>query len=220
MNFTYAWKDKECKFHREIFTPLSFYKKYCDFDLDDMICLINAPTKDKPFEKIYSVEYLGNVVGGQIIKYLNVPSEVIRDAAVAMVKAGRGVWFGADVGKYGDRELGVWDTELFDYELVYGTDINLDKAGRLDYCHSKMGHAMVFTGVDLDESGTPLKWRVENSYGTEVGDKGYHVMNQKWMDEYIFEVMVSKKYLSKALLKVLEEKPVELPPWDPMGALA
>lgn len=91
MNFIYAWKDKECKFHREVFTPLSFYKKYCDFELDDLICLINAPTKDKPFEKMYTVKYLGNVVGGQIIKYLNVPSEVMRDAAVAMVKAGRGV---------------------------------------------------------------------------------------------------------------------------------
>jgi bleomycin hydrolase len=220
MNFTYAWKDKEGKFHREVFTPLSFYEKYCSFDLDDMICLINAPTKGKPFEKMYTVKYLGNIAGGQIIKYLNVPSEVMRDAAVAMVKSGRGVWFGADVSKYDDRELGIWDTELFDYELVYGTNVKLDKAGRLDYCHSKMNHAMVFTGVDLDESGTPIKWRVENSYGTEVGDKGYYVMNQKWMDEYIFEVLVSKKYLSKALLKVLEEKPMELQPWDPMGALA
>jgi len=96
----------------------------------------------------------------------------------------------------------------------------MDKAARLNYCQSRMGHAMVFTGVDIDEKGESQKWRVENSWGTEIGDKGYFVMNQEWFNEYVFEVMVSKKYLSKELLNVLDEKPVELPPWDPMGALA
>jgi len=148
-----------------------------------------------------------------------VPTEIMRVSAASMVKDGHGVWFGADTGKFGDREMGVWDTELFDYKLVYGSEMKLDKAGRLDYCHSKMGHAMVITGVDLIDS-VPQKWRIENSYGTEVGDKGYYVMNQEWFDEYVFEVMVSKKYLSEKLLKSLEEMPIELPPWDPMGALA
>jgi len=217
--FTFSWRDRKNVFHREEFTPRSFFEKYCSFNFDDMVCLINAPTQDKPYNKTYTVKFLGNVVSGQPVLYFNVLAEVMRDAAVEMVKDGQGVWFGADTGKYGDREMGVWDTELFDYELVYGTGMKLDKAGRLDYCHSKMGHAMVFTGVDLEE-GVPKKWRVENSYGTEVGDKGYYVVNQEWFNEYVFEIMISKKYLSKQLLKSLEEKPIELPPWDPMGALA
>jgi bleomycin hydrolase len=218
--FLYQWRDKKGDFHREEFTPLSFYEKYCGFDVDDLVCLINAPTKDKPYNKMFTVKYLGNVVGGEVVRYLNVPITIMRDAAVSMIKEGKGVWFGADTGKYSDRDMGVFDTELFDYELVYGTWLKMDKAARLDYCQSRMGHAMVFTGVDLNEKGIPKKWRVENSYGIEIGDKGYYVMNQDWFNEYVFEVMISKKYLSKELLKVLEEKPIELPPWDPMGALA
>jgi len=109
---------------------------------------------------------------------------------------------------------------VYDYELVYGTRFKLDKAGRLDYGHSRMTHAMVFTGVDLDDSGKPIKWRVENSWGTKLGDKGYMVMADRWFDEFLYEVMVSKKHLSPQLLEVLDTEPAVLPPWDPMGALA
>jgi len=219
--FLWEWRDKEKQFHRHgELTPTEFFEEYVAFDLDDMVCLINAPTADKPYGKMYTVQYLGTVVGGQQIRYLNVAMGRLRKAAAAMIADGHAVWFGCDVGKMLERDMGVLDDQVYDYDLVYGTRFNLDKAGRLDYGHSRMTHAMVLTGVDLDESGEPIKWRVENSWGTENGDKGYFVMSDKWFDEYLFEVVVSKSYLSAELLQVLDTEPIVLPPWDPMGALA
>ena len=219
--FFWEWRDKDKEFHRhgEI-TPTEFFEKYVDVDLDDMVCLINAPTKDKPYSRLYTVQYLGNVVGGQIVRYLNVDIETLRKATADMIVDGQAVWFGCDVGKMLERKMGILDLDVYDFELVYGAPFKLDKAGRLDYGHSRMTHAMALTGVDLDDSGRPIKWRVENSWGTEIGDKGYLVMTDGWFDEFLYEVTVSKKTLSPELLEVLDTEPVVLPPWDPMGALA
>jgi bleomycin hydrolase len=219
--FLWEWRDKDKEFHRhgEI-TPTEFFEQYVGFDLDETVCLINAPTKDKPYRRLYTVQYLGNVVGGHAVRYLNADIKTLKKAAADMIVDGQAVWFGCDVGKMLEREMGILDLEVYDYELVYGTRFKLDKAGRLDYGHSRMTHAMVFTGVDLDDSGKPIKWRVENSWGTKIGDKGYMVMADSWFDEFLYEVMVSKKYLSPKLLEVLDTEPVVLPPWDPMGALA
>ena len=219
--FFWEWRDKDKEFHRhgEI-TPTEFFEQYVGFDLDETVCLINAPTKDKPYRKLYTVQYLGNVVGGHAVRYLNVDIKTLKKAAADMIVDGQAVWFGCDVGKMLEREMGILDLKVYDYELVYGTRFKLDKAGRLDYGHSRMTHAMVFTGVDLDDSGKPIKWRVENSWGTKLGDKGYMVMADSWFDEFLYEVMVSKKRLSPKLLEVLDTEPVVLPPWDPMGALA
>ena len=220
-NFLWEWRDKDKAFHRhgEI-TPNEFFESYVGVDLDEMICLINAPTEDKPYNRLYTVQYLGNVAGGQPVRYLNVDVETLKQATVATIVDGQAVWFGCDVGKMLEREIGILDLDVYDYELVYGTPFKLDKAGRLDYGHSRMTHAMVFTGVDLDDSGKPIRWRVENSWGTKSGDKGYLAMTDRWFDEFLYEVTVSKKYLSPELLAVLDTEPVALPPWDPMGALA
>ena len=219
--FLWEWRDKDKEFHRhgEI-TSTEFFEQYVGFDLDDLVCLINAPTKDKPYRRLYTVQYLGNVVGGQAVRYLNADIETLKQATADMIVDGQAVWFGCDVGKMLEREMGILDLEVYDYELVYGTRFKLDKAGRLDYGHSRMTHAMVLTGVDLDDSNKPIKWRVENSWGTKLGDKGYLVMADGWFDEFLYEVMISKKHLSPELLEVLDTEPVVLPPWDPMGALA
>jgi bleomycin hydrolase len=116
--------------------------------------------------------------------------------------------------------MGAMDLSVYNYKLVYGTDFKLDKAGRLDYQQSRMTHAMVLTGVDLDEKGNPTKWRVENSWGAKIGDKGYMCMMDEWLDEYLYEITIRKEYLPRKLLKVLNTKPIMLPLWDPMGALA
>jgi bleomycin hydrolase len=219
--FYWEWRDKDGEFHRDGWiTPQKFYDKYIDFDLDSMVCLINAPTKDKPYNKMYTVEYLGNVVGGHPVRYLNVDIEVMKKTAAEMVKEGKPVWFGCDAGKRSNRKLGVFDVDIYDYETTYGTEFKLDKAERLDYGQSRMTHAMVFVGVDIDEVGNSRKWRVENSWGPEAGDKGFYMMTDKWFNEYMYEVMVDKKYLPDSLLKVLETEPIKLKPWDPMGALA
>ena len=219
--FTMEWRDRDNKYHREDpLTPHEFYQRYIGLDLDNFVCLINAPTKDKPYNRMYTVKYLGNIVGGNPVRYLNVPVETLIDAAKHLVTDQLPVWFGADAGKARNRDLGVFDTEIYDHDTLYGTTHRLDKAERLDYGYSKMTHAMVFTGVNLDPDGNPNRWRVENSWGTKPGDKGFYTMTTPWFKEYLYEVLVDREYLPEELLPVLETEPIALDPWDPMGALA
>jgi len=217
--FQWEWRDKDGVFHRKgNISPVEFYNEYVDFELDDLVSLINAP--NKPFNKLYTVQYLGNMVGGQDIRYLNVDLNTMKKATIDMIKGHHAVWFGCDVAKMLQTEMGAMDLSIYDYDSVYGTKFQLDKAARLDYEDSEMTHAMVITGVDLDEHGKPRKWRVENSWGAAIGDQGYMSMMDEWFDEYLFEVVVRKEYLSPELVKVLDTEPVVLSLWDQMCSLA
>nr|WP_309696476.1 C1 family peptidase [Armatimonas sp.] len=219
--FLWQWRDKDKNFHRDgILTPEQFCKKYVTVELDELVCLIHCPQATKSYNTLYTIAYLGNVIGGQPIQYLNVEMPALKAATQAMIQDGKPVWFGCDVGKQMDRDLGLMDLELFEYEPLYGTSLELGKTARLDYGQSLMTHAMVLTGVDTDEAGAPRKWRVENSWGEQGGDKGFMVMTDPWFDEYLYEVAVEKKYLPKELLALLEGPLVALDPWDPMGSLA
>jgi bleomycin hydrolase len=220
-SFYWQWRDKEKNFHRDgEITPQEFYKRYVSVDLSDYVCLIHCPQKSKQFHECYTIRYLGNVMGGEIIRYLNVELDIIKNAAVQQLLSGESVWFGSDVGHAFDRELGIFDVNIYDFESVFETSIKLNKAERLDYGQSKMNHAMLFTGVDLDERERPRKWRVENSWGDQLGDKGFMVMTDLWFDEYTYEVVVHKRFVSQEVLDLLKKDPIPLDPWDPMGALA
>jgi bleomycin hydrolase len=219
--FFWQWRDKDKEFHRDgILTPQQFREKYVTFDLDSMLCLIHCPQAETPFNTLYTVNYLGNVVGGHGVRYVNVETDVMKRAAIAMLKDGKSVWFGCDVGKEFDRDLGLMDLELYDYTGVYGLGFGLSKAERLDYGASLMTHAMVFTGVDLDDNDQPRKWQVENSWGDKGGDKGFMLMTDAWFDAYNYEVVVEKQYVAPEIAALLETEPVGLPPWHPMGSLA
>jgi bleomycin hydrolase len=219
--FLWQWRDKDDQFHRDgLLTPLQFYEKHVAYDLESMCCLINCPTRDKHYETLYTIAYLGNVREGEIIRYLNLPVTALKRAAADMIVAGKPVWFGCDVGKMLERELGILHEGTYEFEYVYGEPYSADKAARVEYGESCMTHAMVLTGVDLDHDGAPRKWRVENSWGDKGGDKGFLVMSDRWFDEYVYEVAVEKHFVDRALLPILETEPVVLPPWDPMGALA
>ena len=217
--FDWEWRDKDGYFHRRgNITPVQFYNEYIGVALDDFVTLINAP--NKPFNKIYTVQYLGNVVGGQDTRYLNVPLETMKKATIEMVKGNHAVWFGCDVAKMLQTDLGAMDLSIYDYESVYGTKFQLDKASRLDYEDSEMTHAMVITGVDLDDGGKPRKWRVENSWGAAIGDQGFMYMMDEWFNQYLYEVVVRKEYLSPDLVKIFDTEPVVLSFWDPLCSLA
>jgi bleomycin hydrolase len=219
--FYWEWRDKDDLFHRRgNITPVKFYNEYVGLDLNDFVSLVNAPTKDKPFNRLYTVQYLGNMVGGQDTRYLNVDLKTLKKANVAMIKSNHAVWFGCDVAKMLETKMGAMDLNIYDYELVYGAKFQLDKAARLDYGDSEMTHAMVITGVDLDEQGNPRKWRVENSWGATIGDQGFMYMMDEWFNEYVYEVVVRKEYLSPELLKILDTEPIVLAFWDPLGTLA
>ena len=221
VRFDWQVRDKDKKFHRfENLTPKRFFSDHVGLNLDDFTCLINCPMSDKTYNEVYTVEYLGNVVGGDIIRYLNLPSSRLKECAVQSIRDDDPVWFGCDVGKHFHRDLGVMDMDLFDFELFYGTNFPMNKADRLEYGDSQMTHAMLFTGVDLDKGGKPRKWRVENSWGNKRGDKGYDIMTDKWFDEYNYEIVVHKKYLTDEELEIYQREPVKLSPWDPMGSLA
>jgi len=200
-------------------TPKDFCKKYADINIKDKVCLIHAPMSNKKFNTVYTVEYLGNVIEGQIIKYLNVDVQKLKKSAIQSIKNNEAVWFGCDVGKRFSREQGVLDIGIYDYENVFQTDFKMNKQTRLEYGDSEMTHAMLLTGVDIKKRNS-TKWKIENSWGTKSGDKGYMMMTDEWFDEYTYEIVVDKKYISKRLLQYLDMEPVVLAPWDPMGALA
>ena len=218
--FDFEYTDKDKKYHLEKgFTPLSFKDQYLGNQLDDFVSLINAPTKDKPFGKTYTIKYLGNVVDGKIVTHLNVTMERMKELILAQLKDNRIVWFGSDVGFYGDREEGVWDDTRFDLLTPFGMNLNMDKGESLDYHASQMNHAMCITGVSFKE-GKPSKWKIENSWGTDRAKAGYYIMSASWFDQFVYQAVVDKKYLNQEELKALKEKPIVLKPWDPMGSLA
>ncbi|EGD80166.1 bleomycin hydrolase [Salpingoeca rosetta] len=217
--FDWCYTDTDKKFHRiSNLTPLQFYREYVPFKVEDYQSLIHDPRN--AVERVYTVKYLGNVLGGdrELVKHINVPIDLIRSLCKKQLDQGMPVWFGVDVGKEYHRKMAVMDTRLFDYDLVFGTRPALSKADRLRYGQSLMTHAMVFTGYN-EADGKIDKWRVENSWGKDVGDSGYYLMTDEWFDEYLYQI-VAPKAMVEEMVKVDMKDVVELPPWDPMGALA
>jgi bleomycin hydrolase len=218
--FDFEYRDEEKNYHLDQdLTPKSFYEKYIDLNLEDYVSIINAPTDDKPFMKSYTVDMLGNVVDGKEVKYLNLEMADFKALAVKQLEQGESVWFGCDVGQSSTRDSGIMALDAYDVEDLFDVDLTMTKAERLDYGESMMTHAMVLTGVDIinDQS---KKWKVENSWGEKVGDKGFFVMSDDWMDEYTYQIVVRKEFLTPEQLAAFEAEPTVLAPWDPMGALA
>lgn len=199
----------------------SFFDKYIGVEIDQYISLINSPTEDKPFNQTYTIKYLGNIIEGKIVKHLNLPIEELKKAAVKQLKDGYPVWFGCDVGRSSvvEDERAMLDTKAVDYEALFNVDLKLSKEDALDYGYSMMTHAMTFTGVQMN-GNEPLRFKVENSWGEKFGYKGHFVMTSDWFDQYVYQVVVNKKYLPEKLRKAYEKKAIELKPWDPMGSLA
>ena len=130
------------------------------------------------------------------------------------------VWFGCDTGKLGSRDEGIWDTNLYDYETPFGIKTGMSKGDMLDYNQSSMGHAMVITGVNIVDKNSVDKWKIENSWGDDKGNKGYYIMSDDWFDKFVYQACINKKYLSKEQLEILKQEKIILDPWDPMGSLA
>ncbi len=201
-------------------SPVEFFEKTVGWELSDYVSLINAPTADKPYYRTYTVDFLGNVVEGQPIRYLNIPSSELKAAVIAQLKDNLPVWFGCDVGQWLERDKGAMYLTGLDFSGVLGTDFPLTKAERLDYGESRMTHAMVFYGVNLDDNGHADRFKVANSWGDDKGQKGWYMMDDPWFDEYVYQALIHKKYLNAKQLQALDTEPVHLDPWDPMGALA
>lgn len=221
---TFDWKvhDKEKKFlSHPNQTPKQFYEDHVPTNVSDLVCIVNDPRN--PYECTLTVQMLGNVHEGRDVLYLNLSIEDLMKYAKKTIDNDNPVWFGCDVGAESNMKgHGLMSTELWDYESVFGTSPELSKADRLRYGQSLMTHAMVLTAYDEDSADAelPSQWRVENSWGDDHGDKGYALLKKDWFREYVYEVAVHKDILSDEHKAALSKKPILLPPWDPMGALA
>lgn len=214
----WQWTDRQGHFHRDDeMTPVEFARKYVSIPFDDYVCVVNDPRNE--YGRTYTVEYLGNMVGGKPVIYLNVEMPFMQKLAMESIVAGEPVWFGCDASKMSRPDLGILDHDVFDYETLYGAEFPLSKKDRLLYHESQMTHAMLFTGVDVLD-GVARRWRVEDSYGPARGSGGFHMMTNSWFDEYVYEIATYRKRLPAELQPAFERAPVVLPLWDPMGALA
>jgi bleomycin hydrolase len=198
-------------------TPQEFADEYVDVDWRNYVCIVNDPRNE--YYQTYTVDYLQNVAGGPPVVYLNVPNDEMKDITQKLLEDGVPVWMGCDVGKEMDRKGGYWDANLFNVSELYGVEYGMNKENRLRHGQTMMTHAMLFTGVDVVD-GKPRRWRVENSWGGDTGQKGYYTMNDSWFDEYMFEIAAPKDYLTEKMQASLETEPVVLEAWDPMGSLA
>ena len=231
-SFVWEYYDKDNKYNRWEGTPKDYYDQFCkrkNMDPKDSFSLINDPRNK--YESLYTVERLGNVVGGRPVQCtshlvtsisahridVNVTTEALEDAVIAGIKANTPLFFGCDSGKYSERTKGIWDTEVYNYKLAFGYDLNMDKAQRLRTGESSMTHAMVITAVHLDTKGRPVRYKIENSWSEAAGEAGWFMMTADWFREFVYQVVVPRSIADKRWNKVLDDgHATVLKPWDPM----
>ena len=199
------------------YTPKGFYNEFIGEDLENnYVMIMNDPTRE--YGKVYEIEYDRHVYDGENWLYINLPIERVKELAIASIKDNTAMYFSCDVGKFSNSKKGTLDINNMDYESLFRTKFPMDKKQRIQTYSSGSSHAMTLIAVDLDEAGKPRKWMVENSWGAASGYKGNLIMTDKWFEEYMFRVVLEKKYVPADVLKMLEQKPVLLPAWDPMFA--
>ena len=215
--FTWRYKDADGNISEEkTYTPLSFYKEFVGVDLNDYVMLMNDPSR--PYNALYEIDYDRNSYEGMNWRFINLPNEAIKQFAVESIKNNEAMYFSCDVGKQLDRKNGSLDINNYDYESLMGVEFGMDKKQRILTFESGSSHGMTLVAVDLDNQGAPKKWLLENSWGESSGFKGHLIMTDQWFDEYMFRVVVNKKYIDQKVLDILDTTPTMLPPWDPMFA--
>ncbi|NOY76328.1 MAG: C1 family peptidase [Calditrichaeota bacterium] len=215
--FQWRYKDKDGKLSPlKTYTPKSFFEQVVGTHLDDYVCLYNCPSH--PYNKLFQISLDRNMANYSDMTFVNLPIDSLKTYTFKSIMADEPVWFGCDVGKESYIKRGIMAPSIYDYSDIYGVDFNLTKKERILYHDSVPTHAMVFTGVDV-LNNKPVKWLVENSWGTKAGSKGFLIMFDKWFNHYVYEVVINKKYLPGSVLKILKTKPTVLPPWDPMYAI-
>lgn len=216
--FTYTLRDVRGKeISTETYTPKSFYNKFFAYDLTKAyVMLMNDPSR--PYNKLYEIENDRHVADGYNWRYINLPIEDIKEMAVASIKDSTMMYFSCDVGKFFNRDKGLLDINNYDYGSLMGTEFSMDKTQRIKTFASGSSHAMTLCAVDIDKDNNTKKWLVENSWGPSSGWQGHLILTDEWFDEYMFRLVVDKKYVPAKILRILDQKPTMLPPWDPMFA--
>lgn len=214
-HFDFAWRDKDKKYHcHRNLTPKEFYDKYVGISLADFQPVINEPTPDKDMDRLIAFHAVENMVGKDMLA-LNLSQKALEDLCVKQLKAGQPVWFACDAGAYGARKEGIWDPASVQVEaLLGGFDTTMAKGDRLWYGASSATHAMLLTGVDFDAEGNPTRWKIENSWGKEVGKDGYFVCSEAYFKEFVYEAVIHKDHFTAEQLEMLKKKPQYINAWD------
>lgn len=216
--FTWSQRDEKDKVvNTETYTPQSFYQKYWEGEnlYDNYIMVMNDPLRE--YYKVYQIEYDRHTYDGHDWVYLNLPVEEIKPMAIASIKDSTAMYFSCDVGKFLNRKNGTLTMNNFDYESLFGITLGMDKKQRVQTHASGSSHAMTMIAVDIDkETGKTKKWMVENSWGATSGYKGNVIMTDEWFDNYMFRLVINKKYVDQKYVDMLNQKPIMLPAWDPM----
>lgn len=201
----------------KVYTPKSFYEEFVGEDLEsNYVMIMNDPTRE--YGKVYEIDYNRHVYDGENWLYINLPIERVKEIAIASIKDNTAMYFSCDVGKFFDRKKGVLDIANLDYESLFDTTLPMDKRQRVSTFASGSSHAMTLIAVDIDNNGKTTKWMVENSWGPTSGYKGNVIMTDEWFNEYMFRLVAERKYVPADVLKMLDQKPILLPAWDPMFA--
>jgi len=212
-NYRFIDKNKVAGDYIE-YTPLSFFNEVLTVNTSDYIMFMDDPSRE--YYKLYEIQYDRNVQEGVNWKYINIPAAEIKLMAIESIKAGEALYFSCDVGKQYDKNSSTLDVNNYDYESIYGIDFTLNKKQRIQTFESGSTHGMTLVAVDTDASGNPTKWLLENSWGSIGFDGGHLIMTDQWFDEYMFRMVVNKKYVPAKALEILKQKAIMLPPWDPM----
>lgn len=215
--FTWQYEDSEGNLSKkQTYTPEEFYNEAVGLDLSEFVMFMNDPSRE--YNKLYEIEYDRNMVEGYNWKYINLPNKRIKEFAKASILDNQGMYFSCDVGKQLNKDDGTLALDNYAYDDLFDVNFGIDKAGRIKTYESASTHGMALIGVNITETGETDKWLLENSWGPKSGYKGYLTMTDAWFNEYMFRIIVKKKYIDDKTLKILEQAPIKLPPWDPMFA--
>lgn len=211
--FEWRYKDKDGNLSElKTYTPKSFFEEFVNVDLNEYIMFMNDPTRE--FDNVYEIEFDRHIAEGQNWKYLNLEADKIKQFAIKSIQGNEAMYFSCDVGKQLDKERGYLDVSNYDYESLFGVDFDLDKKERIQTFESGSTHGMALVAVDL-QNDKPVKWLLENSWGN-TGFEGHLIMTDEWFNEYMFRMVIHKSYIDEETIKVLDQDPIMLPPWDPM----
>ena len=213
--FDFTYRDQDKEYHADYdLTPAAFFKKYIDVDFDEYVNINSMPTYTKEFGKKYTFHYRGNMAEGNIT-CLNVDVDTMENLVLEQLKNGETVMFSNDSRHYGDRALGIWDQNSFDYQGVLGgLDLSMSREDELVYLEADATHCMLLTGVNLDKNGRPNRWKIENSWGAEAGKNGYFVCSEDYFRQYVYQAIIHKKYLPEELMTIWNGEAITLKPWE------
>jgi bleomycin hydrolase len=218
-SFDFSYKDKDKKFHRDIgLSPVEFLNKYVSLSIDNYVSIVNDPSHTKEYLQTYTVDDAKNVVGADSFNFLNVDIATFKDLATKQILAEEYIWFGCDIGANATKK-GYLGLDVYDFNGTFGIDFSISKAERLLTRDTSMNHAVVISGVDIVDD-KPIQWKIENSWGDEYGHKGYYSMSTDWMEQNGYAVVIRKDLLSDELREALKKKPIAVPLWDPLNAVA